>query len=192
MSKVINLQDRIQSIHDNKKNELEIKIKKILNKKTTFHLNYYELFILMMELTENLSAQDDYARGDIKFEECYDSIEIYTQDALKITQLIKKLYKKYLNNDCFSDSKIQLTLSEIELCIEALELTCDPFEIINEDFTFEDKYEEFDRYYKTAFYLYTIFKNEKKAIIEKAEHLEKEILSEDELKKYEEVKNSKQ
>lgn len=192
MSKVINLQDRIQSINNNKKNELEIRRKKILNKKTTFHLNYCELFVLIMELVDNLSGYDSLAKDTIKSEECNDSLEIYTQDALKITRLIKKLYKKYLNNDCFSDSKIQLTLSEIELCIEALELTCDPFEIINEDFTFEDKYEEFDRYYKTAFYLYTIFKNEKKAIIEKAEHLEKEILSEYEFKKYEEVKNSKQ
>ena len=192
MSKVINLQDRIQSI-DDKKIELDTKIKKVLNKKTTFHFNYYELFVLIMELVDNLSAYDDLAKDIVKSEGCDDSLEIYSHSALQITRLIKKLYKMYLNNNCFSDSKLQLTLSDIEICIESLELTCDPFVIIDhESFTFEDKYEEFDKYYKTAFYLYSIFKNEKKAITEKAEHLEKEILNEDELKKYEEVKNSKQ
>lgn len=190
MGKVVNLQDKIQSIND-KKNELDTKRKKALNKKTTFHFNYYELFVLIMELSDNLLYYDDLTKDLIENDELNDSIQLYSYNALHISRLVKKLYKLYLDNNCFSDSKIQLTLSDLEICMEALETTCDGFVNVEREkdgtFTFTDEYKELDKYHKTAFYLYTIIKNERKLILEKAELLWKQSLNKKELKKHEEA-----
>ena len=189
VNKVINFQDKIQSIN-NKKNELEIKRKKALNKKTTFHFSDYELYVLIMELSDNLLSCNDFARDIMKNEEDDSSLEVYCYDALCTTRLIKRLYKKYLDGDCFTDSKMQFTLSDIEICMEALSITCDPFVNIEHHkgtYTFKDEYQELDRYYKTTFYLHTIFKNNRKLILENAESLRKQSLSRKELKKCEEL-----
>lgn len=196
MHKVINLQERVQEIN-NKKIEIDIKMKKALNKKTTFHLSYYEIFVLIKELTDVLSLHNDLA-SDIINNEFFDygSIEMYKSSSLHITRLVKKLYKAYLDNNCFLDSKIQLSLSDLEIFIEALEMTCNPFINIHKDkngkLRIDDKYETLDRYYKTSFYFYNIFENARNSIIEKAEELRKQSLTKKERKQYNDIKNLKE
>lgn len=187
MHKVINFQDKIQSIND-KKNELDAKRKKVLNKRTTFKFNYYELYVLIMELSENLLYYEDLARDIMEDEGDDDSLRLFSYCASQITRLSKKFYKMYLNNNCFSDSKIQLTLDDIEICMDALELSCESKIDMNyRNCTCKDEYEKLNKYYKTAFYLYTIFKNERKSIIEKSEFLRRQTLSKKERKRLEEL-----
>ena len=190
MSNIIILSDKINELNQIRE-ALEKEKKSLFNKRITFKLNHYELFVLIEKLSGYLISLNDYSRESLNEEYCEDTIKGYNKEAKLLAMLIKRLYSKFICNDGFSDEIIKLSLNDLYNCIVALESWIDIYPIRDRKrnvFYFKRDYNDKDKFNKTMLYLYKILKDKETEIEDKL----REIRIKQEKQKRKRVKNRNQ